>query len=759
MKNKLSYIFNFFIFTGIFFLLSRASLNGIVYPFSYGMLFALAWANQKVWVLVPAYLVGTVINNYSFEGLIAAVATVTLLLIPYYIHIALKKAMQKWELYLFAFLSQSAHFIFSLLLGTSVIAILLHIVIGLILLYLELSLFEGVAIRGLSNKLTATELIAGGIILISLCAGLQSSDIYGFSLFKLFVAFGTLVLSNVSSIQNALLFSALAGIGGMLNSNNPLFMSPFILQAVFVCIFKNANRIFPAVAIVLAEVLSIFYFELYYDGAIISILPVVLAAIVFLVLPQKFYSQASLLFNVSYDRMAIKSVLNRNREIMQRRLERLAEVFFEMNLVFKKLIKKSASEDEAKEMLYEELKSTICQGCPDHKHCHRTFNEDTKKIFIQLITIALERGRITLLDLPSYLSSRCNKANVLISEINTLTKQYKSYRSLVGNIDRTKLLISDQLEGVSGIMKTLSKEVDSVIALDGGLENKIIEQLALSNIICMDAIVYQKDNWTCKATLVVRKEDANKLSLSDTVSKICKNKMCVSSVRPSEKAGLVCVDLKTAPAYDCIFGLASTPKGGNEISGDKHCIERLDGDRFIFAICDGMGNGEVASEKSETAISLIENFYKAGFDSEIILSSVNKLLNLEGDDIFSSIDACIVDLKNGIADFVKMGATTSYIRDSEGCRVVENESLPVGIIESAKVKTKKEVLREKSFIVLCSDGVNDSFSTDNEFKDFLLSLKGANPQSQADEILKMALSKNNGYAVDDMTVLVVKIFN
>ena len=483
-----------------------------------------------------------------------------------------------------------------------------------------------------------------------------------------------------------------------------------------------------------------------------------MSIVAFLVVPQKYYDKLSTLLVPSPERLAVKNLLNRNRETLQRRLANLSEVFFDMNTVFRRLIKKEASEEEAKEMLYDELKKSICSGCPEQNHCHRTFCEDTKKVFIQLITIALERGKITLLDLPSYLMSRCGKANFLISEINTVTKQYKSYRQLVGNIDMSKLLISDQLEGVSGLMKTLSSEVDTMICISPEREEKIKEELSSNNIICTDAIVYEKDVQTMMATLVVREEDVNKLKLQKIASKVCLHPMAICNVYPTERAGLVSVNLKTAPRFDCIFGLSTRAKSGSDCSGDRHSIERLDGDKFIFAICDGMGSGERAGEKAETAVGLIENFYKAGFESELILSSVNKLLNLERDDIFSSIDICTVDLKNGIADFIKMGSASSYIRGSDGCQIIECSALPVGVLDNAKAITKKIVLHDKDYIVLCSDGVNDSFGSDSEFKDFLLTIKSHNPQEQADLIMQKAVSINNGYAVDDMTVIVVKIF-
>lgn len=167
-----------------------------------------------------------------------------------------------------------------------------------------------------------------------------------------------------------------------------------------------------------------------------------------------------------------------------------------------------------------------------------------KKIFKELITIAYERGKITLLDLPSYLSSRCGKANYLINEINTLTNQYKSYSRLVGNVDTSKLLIADQLSGMAGLMKTLASEVDTMVSFDSTRENKLIDELAVNNIICTDAVVYEKGNRTTLASVIVREEDVNKLKLQQVVTKICGGKMVINDVYPTEKAGLVNVNLK-----------------------------------------------------------------------------------------------------------------------------------------------------------------------------------------------------------------------
>lgn len=758
MRYKLGLVLRFVIFSLLFFVLSRASINNVIFPFAFSMLFALAWANQKVWLLTPAYLIGVIANFHTFEGIISAIVTVSILVIPYYVHVALKRPMKKYELFIFCLFSQLANIIFTILNGYNIWYLLGSLGSGLVFLFLCISIFEPLIIRGFAYKLSIFELVCGAMVLMSVSDGLATCNIYGFSMLKLFVVLLLLVVSYTSNVKYTLSFASILAIGTLIRNNNPIFIAPFILWALAISVFRMENKIFPALAIILTELLSTFYFELYYNTYYLTYLPVIISAVIFVAIPKSYLKNISVLLATNSNRMAVKNVVNRNREILQRRLNNLGEVFCDMNQVFKKLIKQEMSMDEIQEMLYEEVKNTVCKGCSEQKHCHRTFNDDTKKVFKEFIMIALERGKITLLDFPSYLSSRCGKVNYLISEVNTLTNQYKSYSQLVGNVDTSKLLISDQLEGMSGIMKNLASEVDTLVSFDATRENRLLDELSSNNIICTDAVIYEKDARTTMATLVVREEDVNKLKLQQVTSKICGGKMVVYEVLPTERAGLMNVNLKTAPIYDCLFGLATHSKSGNDISGDSHSIERLDGDKFMFAVCDGMGSGERAGEKSETTIGLIENFYKAGFDNEIILSSVNRLLNLERDDIFSTIDICTIDLKTGIADFVKMGATSSFIRGEEGCEIIESGALPIGIVQDAKALTKKIVLNNKDFIIISSDGINDAFGSDNDMKNFILTIKTSNPQEFANAILEKALSNNNGYAVDDMTCIVVKIF-
>lgn len=752
-------IAKFVLFLAVFYILFNSSVNFLIFPFAFGMLYALAWSNQKVWLIVPAYIIAGVIYKPTMEFAICMLVCIFCLIVPYFVHILCKKNMKKWEFALFAILSQTANVVFDILGGFSPILCVVSIVLGVLFMFACINVFEAIIIRGFTNKLTSFEIVSLFSIIATLCGGLVVLNIQNFSFIKLFVSFVLLMFAFCSTSLLTVLVASIAGLGTLIATNNPIFFAPFLIWALAVLLFKNRFRIFMAISLVCVELVIGFYFKLYYSFGIVEILPVLLSCLVFLIIPKGWCNEIAVIFNLSKDRMAMKNVVNRNREILHRRLGNLAEIFNDMNIIYRNMLKKNMSLEEVKEVLREEIAEKICSFCPERNHCHRTFAENTKQVFDELITISFERGKATLLDIPSYLTSRCKQTNSILGSINTLTSQYKKYINMVNDVDTSKLIIAEQLLGVSKIMNGLSKEVETNVSFDTTRENKILDELTYYNIICIDVVVFQKDVWTMEASLVVRNEDCAKPRLEDVVTKICGCKMAIYESFPSSRPGYTVVNLKTAPKFDCVFGVSQKTKNGSKVSGDTYSIVKLDGNKIMFAISDGMGSGQKAEETSELAISLVENFYKAGFDNDLILSTVNKLLSLYKEEIFSALDICILDEKNGLLDFIKMASPNSYILNEDGCQVVQAGALPLGIVEECKPLIKKNVINSKDFVVLFSDGISDSFETSEQLQECIKSIKTKNPQEFADELLERALACNNGYAVDDMTVVVIKILD
>ena len=185
---------------------------------------------------------------------------------------------------------------------------------------------------------------------------------------------------------------------------------------------------------------------------------------------------------------------------------------------------------------------------------------------------------------------------------------------------------------------------------------------------------------------------------------------------------------------------------------------RIENDRLLIALSDGMGSGKDAENVSSTSLSLIESFYKAGLSSPLILCTVNKLLSINTEDSFTALDLSVVDLKTLSADFIKYGSPYGFIVNDQGIKIVEGNSLPLGIIDELKPSVCTAPLIDGDMIVLVSDGISDAFGSSGEMIDFLRAQTAKNPQSLADDILSRAIEISGGLKKDDMTVLAVRVY-
>ena len=168
-----------------------------------------------------------------------------------------------------------------------------------------------------------------------------------------------------------------------------------------------------------------------------------------------------------------------------------------------------------------------------------------------------------------------------------------------------------------------------------------------------------------------------------------------------------------------------------------------------------MGSGENAQHLSEVSLNLIENFYKAGFENEIILNSVNKLLTINSEECFSALDICVVDLKKELIDFIKLGAPVGFVKKDNDTEIIESGSLPIGILEEISPVVTKKIITGNEILILVSDGVIESFRGEENLKNYINSLSLLNPQQISEEIINNC--KQNEI-LDDCTCIALRIF-
>lgn len=746
----------FFAYFVLFFVGFQAKIMGRFAPCFYGLFFSFVFLRESMAMLGLSFMSALVLCDSSTYSIIFGLICVSVATIIRIIYDKKKLVLKSWQTLIYLTLVGVPYVLFSNG-ATKFYISMIDVALNTIFCLCALNFLRVFHSRKCNLNLNIDETICGILLVMMFFCGLQNINVLPFDIVKL-AGIMLVLASGVFLPQGVgVVLGVTMGLGVYLCGGNLEYITLFSVLSVVSVLFHDVNKIFGSIAILLCDVVLNFLLNLFGGVNIFTFMPTTIACFVLIFIPKSLLDKAKTSLFVAKTDNSLKTILNQNKLQLSKKLLYTAEVFYEMDKGFRKLVKGTLGEKDAKNMLCGELIRTNCESCPNKTRCLKGYNNDLKKIFDNLINAGFEKGKITLVDLPQYLTMRCVKLNQLVNSINSLLNDYKSYAKLNLDIDSSKLLVAEQLKGVSRVLNELSKETNQIVSQDKHQEELIKENLTYQDIIPSEVVCFEKDEKTNVVSLLIRTIDYDNEKIVKVLNSVTNSKMMVDEILPSNDQNLTYVSYKTAPTYDMAVGLAHMTKGGSEKSGDTHSFSKLSSGKFMLALCDGMGSGKKAGEKSETSINLIENFYKAGYDDETILSSVNKLLNLTSENVFSALDVSVVDLKNGEADFIKQGATVGFVKTGDKVSKIESSGLPMGILDNISPKVTKTILSPDDQLIMISDGIVDALGEDN-LQEFLKYVKTKSPQELADTILNRAKEVQKNYPSDDMTVLVGKLY-
>lgn len=217
------------------------------------------------------------------------------------------------------------------------------------------------------------------------------------------------------------------------------------------------------------------------------------------------------------------------------------------------------------------------------------------------------------------------------------------------------------------------------------------------------------------------------------------------------------------PRLRLAVGRSAMPIAGEDISGDSTLSERLDAGRHILAISDGMGSGRAARNESRVALDLLLQALRAGYSRVDALRTVNGLLvACRGDEMYATMDLCVLDLDSGEVTLDKLGACPSFLLRAGKCKRIGGDSLPMGILDAVRPRALTTRMQLGDMLLMVSDGVMDAFGGEED--SFIHALGGLvsgermpSPQRFAETLLRRAYERCGGTALDDMTVVVAKL--
>ncbi len=526
----------------------------------------------------------------------------------------------------------------------------------------------------------------------------------------------------------------------------------FFLYGVSVCLFMKAGRAAAACAL-----LTVFFAYGYADGLYAlsaapltqAILSAIVPAVLFVLLPTPLLRELENKLVFYREKHLSRIAINRNRAAIGKQLFEISSVFREIQTTFASLGTTEA-EEGAKEYVRACVIEDTCKHCGQYRVCLR---KESDKELDKLIDVGCLKGKVSLIDMPAKLGELCIDQSSVLYAVNRQLGDYKKYMAETENAASGRSLLAGQAQGVSEILKNLALEQSEPLRIYSEKERALSVALLTAGIVCSEVLIYGED--PTLSLITYGRADVKKIAA--VASHLFDMPMMISERIALNKDKYCCI-LRKKPYFDAAFGVAAVKKAGETASGDTHSVIRIDERKFLVALSDGMGSGEYARRISESTISLLESFYRAKMPSETVLSTINKLLTFSKEETFACVDIAVVDLDDGRADVVKIGSPVGFILSGNTVRLLENASLPLGILDSLHPDPSAYELLENDTLLFLSDGVTDAFGSTSDLYEILKTLPSHNPQQLADSLLERALQAYGGIAKDDMTALAVRLF-
>ncbi|KNF07817.1 stage II sporulation protein E [Gottschalkia purinilytica] len=615
---------------------------------------------------------------------------------------------------------------------------------------------------------TNEEIICGAIMLALAISGFNNLSLYGAS------------IKNIVGVVLVILFSYNKGtsvgttvgitvgvVTAMSNNNLPFVISVYGFGGLVSGLFKDLGKIGSSLGFFIGASIMSFYI----NGSLESVLKIketLIGLIIFLLLSKILKAfNSKIIIGVSKSTQIEEAYSNRLKDITHKRLTEISQVFNELSATFQKASDKNVLvEQKDISKFVDTVVNDVCSNCSLCNFCWKADFYITYQDMFDIMNHIELKGNIDIRSLPQNFKKRCTKPDLIANKCNNLFETYKLNYKWENKILESRQLVSQQLEGVSKIIKDLANQIDNDVRFKQDVEGTIYTGLRNLGIDVLEVIVTETDDDDFEIFLDISSTcDRNKIKkissiVSDLIGIELTSDKFYSNVNYEEE--ITKLKLVKGNRFGAITKVSRLDEGFNHVSGDSYTFGERQNNYFV-ALSDGMGMGYKANQESNITISLLEKFLEAGFDKEVALKTINSILVLKStDEMLATIDMSILDLYRGKTQFIKIGSAPTFIKRKDRVDVINSHSLPVGILKDVDFQVYEEDLDDGDFIITMSDGILDAneFTDDKEkwMSDIILDIDTLNPQKMADKILDAAIDISESSKRDDMTVLVTKIW-
>ncbi len=458
---------------------------------------------------------------------------------------------------------------------------------------------------------------------------------------------------------------------------------------------------------------------------------------------------------------------SRIQKMASQRLKDCARVFFELARTFESSAQTPQISHEQKlNQLFSTVTDRVCDSCQHFGSCWGNGFYRTYQSMFDLWSIVEAQGSINEHQVPDAIRDRCRRLPQLAATINQLSDAFKVHWYWQKRVAESRDLVANQLRGMANVVKGLASE----IRLDVRFNEELAEQIKreLSSQGCLISTITAAQNASGQSLICVEKPSCYgrkecQYTIIPAVERAVGQRVYIQDQQCTSTTGKprCAFNLAMANSFYLDTAVVQVPKEDNVVSGDSFTSLELKNGQFAMVLSDGMGNGPRANGESQTTVSMLEQMLAAGFDQETAIRTINSVLVLRStDETFATVDLAMVDLHSGEAEFLKIGAASSFVKHGGVVRTVKSSTLPIGILSNVEMESSKYQLEPGDFVIMVTDGVLDESSygkKDDWIVKLLRTTQAKDSQQLADELMAKAREVIGGRALDDMTIMVAQV--
>ena len=447
-------------------------------------------------------------------------------------------------------------------------------------------------------------------------------------------------------------------------------------------------------------------------------------------------------------------------------LERYADAFYGLSKLFQKMpCQKERLGDEDLETLFGAVKQSACAGCHEEMLCWGNCYFKTCRLLFEMVT-QLEYDGCYSEEAKRQLESQCSQAEAVATALQEFYGQARMELMWNNRMMEQRMAAGEQIFQTAELLKQTASAFEPCPEQEQRIWKKLKRELRYLSIELQGIRVFMCEEDRMEVYLFLRAQKhtcVSAKSIGEVLSGCSGWKM-----RPAwncrAAAGEETASFHFVPdtKYQIFCGISKITKAGELVSGDNYAFLQKDTGKVVMSLADGMGSGIGACQESEKVIELLEQFLDAGFPQETAVRMINSCMLLQNrQQMFSTIDLCMVDLYNAKCDIMKSGAASTFIKTGNEIEVIGGSTFPSGVMQQSDYESMHRKLESGSTIIMMTDGVLEALPADDreqQMAELIGRLATRNAKEYARRLMEKVYLMQKLKARDDMTILVGSIW-